>query len=154
MTVKVHLINGPNLNLLGEREPHLYGEETLRSIEDRLYQSAKTYGAEISFFQSNYEGALIDEAQKARDMEVDYLIINPAALTHTSIALRDAVLSSNIPFIEVHITNHHAREPFRDHSYFSDIAAGVICGFGTQGYDIALKHALESLINVKHRFDN
>lgn len=154
MTVRIHVINGPNLNLLGEREPSIYGSETLRSIEDRLYNAGKLHEAEVSFFQSNHEGALIDEVQKARKMEVDFLILNPASLTHTSIALRDAVLAADLPFIEVHITNPHAREPFRNQSFFSDIANGVICGLGTQGYDIALSYAIGFIGNSSRRFDN
>lgn len=139
------LLNGPNLNLLGSREPAVYGRATLAEIEAQLVTEASGLGHQLDTFQSNHEGALVDRVQQARLDKVDYILLNPAALTHTSIALRDALLAVAIPFIEVHLSNVHKREPFRHHSYFSDVAVGVICGLGATGYRLALESALEQL---------
>jgi 3-dehydroquinate dehydratase-2 len=142
---RILLINGPNLNLLGRREPGLYGERTLADIEDRLRAQAAGRDAELETFQSNAEHELVDRVQALSQRPADFLILNPGAFTHTSIALRDALLAVAVPFIEVHLSNVHAREPFRRHSYFSDIAAGSIVGLGPQGYELALAAALERL---------
>jgi 3-dehydroquinate dehydratase-2 len=139
------VLNGPNLNLLGTREPGVYGHTTLADIEKRLVQQAKDNAAELTQFQSNAEFEIIERVHQAGRDGVDFIIINPAAFTHTSVAIRDAILGVNIPFIEVHISNVHAREEFRAHSYFSDKAVGVICGLGPQGYEFALSSALEQL---------
>jgi 3-dehydroquinate dehydratase-2 len=139
---KILLINGPNLNLLGRREPGHYGHQTLTAIVNELTHSANQAGIELEHIQSNAEYQLID-AIHATDAQ--FIIINPAAFTHTSVALRDAILGVAIPFIEVHLSNVHAREPFRQHSYFSDKAQGVICGLGAQGYQFALQAALTYL---------
>jgi 3-dehydroquinate dehydratase-2 len=139
---RILLINGPNLNLLGEREPQTYGHTSLSEIEAHLAQQANTAGAELVAFQSNAEHELIDQIHTAKKRAVDFIIINPGAFTHTSIALRDALLGVAIPFIEVHVSNVHAREAFRQHSYLSDIAVGVITGLGRQGYEFALQAAL------------
>ena len=136
------LLNGPNLNLLGSREPEIYGSQTLGQIESDLGEDARELGHELETYQSNHEGALIERVQQAKAEGVEFIIINPAALSHTSIALRDALLAVEIPFIEVHLSNVHKREPFRHHSYFSDLAVGVICGFGAHGYRLALEAAL------------
>jgi 3-dehydroquinate dehydratase-2 len=136
------LVNGPNLNLLGTREPGIYGAVTLADIERRLAARAAAAGARLLAFQSNAEHELVDRIQQLVTDPVDCVIINPGAFTHTSIALRDALLAVGVPFIEVHLSNVHAREPFRRHSYFSDIAAGCIIGLGPQGYDLALDAAL------------
>jgi len=136
---KVLLINGPNLNLLGTREPDIYGSDTLADIETRLKKQAKSHGHELLCFQSNTEGALVDRIQAAAAEKVAYIIINAGALTHTSIALQDALAATAIPFIEVHISNVHAREAFRHQSYLSALAAGVIVGLGTQGYELAME---------------
>ena len=136
------LVNGPNLNLLGAREPALYGSATLADIERRLAARAAAAGARLVAFQSNAEHALVERIQQLATDPADFVIINPGAFTHTSIALRDALLTVAVPFIEVHLTNVHAREPFRRHSYLSDIAAGCITGLGPQGYDLALEAAL------------
>ncbi len=138
----VLLLNGPNLNLLGRREPGHYGRETLASIEKHLTGLADARGARLECFQSNAEHELVERIQRAGDDEVDFIIINPAAFTHTSVAIRDALLAVAIPFIEVHLSNVHAREPFRRHSYFSDRAEGVIAGLGPAGYEYALDAAL------------
>ena len=135
------LINGPNLNLLGTREPGLYGQQTLADIERDLLSQAHALGHTLASFQSNHEGALVDRVQQARDESVAFILINPGAYTHTSVALRDALLGVCIPFIEVHLSNVHARESFRKHSYFSDIASGVIAGCGALGYSLALQAA-------------
>ena len=137
------VLHGPNLNMLGVREPDVYGHETLQDINDRLHRAAVEAGHHLLHLQSNAEYELIDRLHDARAEGVDYLIINPAAFTHTSVALRDAVLASGLSFIEVHLSNVHTREPFRHHSYFSDIADGVICGLGSLGYDLALQAALQ-----------
>lgn len=147
LTHKLLLINGVNLNLLGKREPEIYGHTTLADIEKNLIERAANYGIELICIQSNHEGKLVDEIQhygllaKAAE-QVDAIIINPAAFTHTSVAIRDALLATQKPFIEVHLSNVHAREPFRQHSYFSDIAVGVICGLGHLGYQMALDYWL------------
>jgi 3-dehydroquinate dehydratase II len=142
---RVLLLNGPNLNLLGTREPAVYGTDTLASIEQRAAAVARESGHELSAFQSNAEHELIERVQHARAEGVAFLIVNPAAFTHTSIALRDAILASGLPFIEVHLSNTHAREAFRRHSYFSDIAVGVICGLGAFGYEAAVRAAARRL---------
>ena len=141
-TRKVLVLNGPNLNLLGSREPEIYGTETLQDVNKRLLALALKAGAKLDSFQSNSEGELVERVQKAGPAGVDFVIINPAAFTHTSVALRDALAAVRIPYIEVHLSNVHAREPFRRHSYFSDQAIGVICGLGSQGYEYALQCAL------------
>lgn len=142
------LINGPNLNLLGTREPTVYGSRTLAEIEQALGEEARALGHDLAFFQSNHEGALVDRVQQARNEQVAFILLNPGAYTHTSIALRDALLGTAIPFIEVHLSNVHAREAFRQHSYFSDIAAGVIVGCGALGYRLALLAAHEKLTSA------
>ena len=142
---RVLLINGPNLNLLGSREPDVYGRDTLPAIEERLKAQAASRGATLESFQSNAEHELVDRVQALAQKPVDFVILNPGAFTHTSISLRDALLAVAVPFIEVHLSNVHAREPFRKHSYFSDIAAGCIAGLGAQGYELALTAALERL---------
>lgn len=139
------LINGPNLNLLGTREPDVYGHRTLADIEQDLTAQAAALGHQLSVFQSNHEGELVDRVQQARAQGVGFILINPGAYTHTSIALRDALLGVGIPFIEVHLSNVHAREAFRKHSYLSDIALGVICGCGALGYRLALLAADQRL---------
>jgi 3-dehydroquinate dehydratase II len=136
------VMHGPNLNLLGTREPHIYGRETLQDINDRLVAKATEAGVELHCFQSNSESELINRVHGAAAEGVQFIVINPAGFTHTSVALRDALAAVGIPFIEVHLSNVHAREAFRHHSYFSDKAVGVICGLGSQGYDFALDHAL------------
>jgi 3-dehydroquinate dehydratase-2 len=142
---RILLINGPNLNLLGSREPDHYGRDTLAAIEARLKTQAASRGAALESFQSNAEHELVDRVQALGGQPVDFVILNPGAFTHTSIALRDALLAVAVPFIEVHLSNVHAREPFRRHSYFSDIAAGSIAGLGAQGYELALTAALDRL---------
>ena len=139
------VLNGPNLNLLGTREPGHYGRVTLADIERRLTVMARDAGHELAFVQSNAESVLIETIHQAGRDGVRFILINPAAFTHTSVALRDALLAVAIPFIEVHLSNVHAREPFRAHSYFSDIAVGVICGLGAEGYALALSAALGRL---------
>jgi 3-dehydroquinate dehydratase II len=142
---RILLVNGPNLNLLGRREPGWYGDVTLAVIEERLSVLAAKRGATLESFQSNAEHELVDRIQALAGTPVDFAIVNPGAFTHTSIALRDALLAVAVPFIEVHLSNVHAREPFRRHSYFSDIAAGSIVGLGAQGYELALTAALDRL---------
>jgi 3-dehydroquinate dehydratase II len=139
------VLHGPNLNLLGTREPAIYGSETLGQIDARLIGEGAARGVGVLAFQSNFEGALVDRVHAARDENVGFIVINPAALTHTSVALRDALAGVAIPFIEVHLSNVHAREPFRHHSYFSDKAVGTIVGLGSRGYDFALAYALARL---------
>lgn len=146
--MKVLLLNGPNLNMLGQREPDKYGHQTLDDIVTGLSEMAQIQGVELSHFQSNAEYALIDRIHAAMG-EVDFIIINPAAFTHTSVAIRDALLSVSIPFIEVHLSNVHARESFRHHSYFSDVAAGVIVGLGAYGYELALQAAVKHISSLK-----
>jgi 3-dehydroquinate dehydratase-2 len=138
MAKNILLINGPNLNLLGTREPAVYGSETLDDIERAAQAQAVAAGVRLNCFQSNHEGALIDRIHLARNDGVDAIVINPGGLTHTSVALRDALSAVAIPFIEVHISNVHRREAFRQHSYLSEIAVGVICGLGTEGYRAAI----------------
>lgn len=142
--LRVLLLNGPNLNLLGKREPEVYGYATLDDIVNNLSQKAEEANVDLVHLQSNREYELI-EAIHAAMGKIDFIIINPAAFTHTSIALRDALLGVSIPFIEVHLSNVHAREPFRHHSYLSDKALGVICGLGAQGYEFALSAAVKQL---------
>lgn len=144
-TPKLLVLHGPNLNLLGTREPNHYGQTTLADINLALARRAKAAGVELESFQSNHEGALIERVHAAREQNVRYMIINPAAYTHTSVALRDAVAAAGIPFIEVHLSNVHAREPFRHKSYFSDLAVGVITGLGSEGYLLALEYLLNKL---------
>ncbi len=139
------LLNGPNLNLLGVREPELYGSKTLKSVNDTMVALAQSRGHKLFHMQTNAEHELIDRVHLARVENVDFIIINPAALTHSSIALRDSLLAVSIPFIEVHVSNVYKRERFRRHSYFSDIAVGVISGLGCQGYELALAAACEYL---------
>jgi 3-dehydroquinate dehydratase-2 len=136
------VLHGPNLNLLGTREPSIYGADTLEAINGRLESRARQSGVSLSTFQSNFEGELIERVQQTRLDGTDFIIINPAAFTHTSVALRDALAAVKVPFIEVHLSNVFAREPFRQHSYFTDLAVGLICGLGAQGYELALEHAL------------
>ena len=139
------VLHGPNLNLLGEREPDVYGHTTLSQINLRLEQLAKDAGHHLLSMQSNAEYELVERIHDARSEGVEYILINPAAFTHTSIALRDALAGVAIPFIEVHLSNTHAREAFRHRSYLSDIARGVICGLGAQGYELALQAAITQL---------
>ena len=141
---QILVINGPNLNLLGVREPDHYGSDTLDSISEKLSAVASDLGANINFFQSNAEHEIVEKLHAARG-SVDFVIINPAAFTHTSVAIRDALAGVAIPFIEVHLSNVHAREDFRKHSYFSDIAVGVISGLGAIGYELALRAAVSQL---------
>lgn len=142
---KILVLNGPNLNLLGTREPTHYGLQNLESINRELTEIAKQKGHELTSFQSNAEHELVERVHGARDEAVDFILINPAAFTHTSVALRDALSAVAIPFIEVHLSNVHAREAFRRHSYFSDIASGVISGLGATGYLLALEGACRLL---------
>ena len=142
---QVLLLNGPNLNLLGMREPGIYGAVTLDSIEKRLGKLAQAGGVKLTAFQSNAEADLVNRIQQAARDGVDFIIINPAAFTHTSVAMRDALSAVRIPFIEVHLSNVFAREAFRHHSYFTDIAVGIISGLGAKGYELALAYALEAL---------
>ena len=139
------VLNGPNLNLLGEREPDVYGHTTLDDILRRLEQQARERGHQLLHLQSNAEYALVERVQAARREGVNFILINPAAFTHTSVALRDALAAVAIPFIEIHLSNTHAREEFRRHSYFSDLALGVICGLGAQGYELGLQAAMHRL---------
>ncbi len=139
------VLNGPNLNLLGTREPEIYGSDTLDSIHTKLNSIANEAGHSLRFVQSNAEHELITELHKASEEGVSILIFNPAAFTHTSVALRDAILGTAIPFIEVHLSNIYTREEFRQHSFFSDIAIGVISGLGAQGYELALQAALTQI---------
>ncbi|MCU0842429.1 MAG: type II 3-dehydroquinate dehydratase [Thiobacillaceae bacterium] len=142
---RILVLHGPNLNLLGSREPDHYGRQTLAEIDATLKEHGKAAGVAVECFQSNAEHALIDRVHAAREAGVGFIIINPAAYTHTSVALRDALAAVAIPFIEVHLSNVHAREPFRHRSYFSDLAAGVITGLGAMGYLFALGYALNAL---------
>ncbi len=141
--MQILVLHGPNLNMLGTREPSVYGSTTLQEINDDLQQIAAKAGATLEAFQSNHEGALIDRVQAALTDGTSFIIINPAALTHTSVGLRDALAAVNLPFVEVHLSNVHRRESFRHHSYFSDLAQGVICGLGPSGYRAALAYALQ-----------
>lgn len=142
---RVLVLHGPNLDLLGTREPGIYGKETLAAINRRLVAAGRAAGAEVLCYQSNAEGRLIERIHRAAREGVGFIVFNPAAYTHTSLALRDAVTGAGIPFIEVHLSNVQAREPFRHRSYFSDLAVGTICGLGSRGYDFALAHALGKL---------
>jgi 3-dehydroquinate dehydratase II len=142
---KITVLNGPNLNLLGIREPGHYGNKTLPDIKQVLEKKAEGLGHQLDFHQNNAEHEIIGLIHQAYQAHVDFIIINPAAFTHTSVAIRDALLATKIPFIEVHLSNVHAREPFRAHSYFSDIAKGVICGLGAVGYELALLAAHQIL---------
>jgi 3-dehydroquinate dehydratase-2 len=145
MAKKLLLVNGPNLNLLGTREPEVYGATTLTDIEQAANAQAVAAGGTLASFQSNHEGALIDRIQAAKVEGVEAIVINPGGLTHTSVALRDALAAVAIPFVEVHISNIHQRESFRHHSYLSGIAVGVICGLGVEGYRAAIEFALKKL---------
>ena len=140
--MNVLVLHGPNLNLLGVREPDTYGRVTLAQIDESLARAAADAGATLASFQSNHEGALIDRVHAARTDGTQFILINPGGLTHTSVALRDALAGVALPFIEVHRSNSPRREPFRHHSYFSDLAVGVICGLGAAGYRLALDYAL------------
>lgn len=142
-TTKILVLHGPNLNLLGMREPGHYGHDTLPQINERLQRMAQNAGAELEAFQSNGEAELIERVHQARPEGVSFIVVNPAAYTHTSVALRDALAAVAIPFIEVHLSNVFARESFRHHSYFSDLAVGVISGLGAKGYELALEFALQ-----------
>ena len=142
MVKNILIVNGPNLNLLGSREPDRYGTVTLEAIERELNEQARGRGT-LTFFQSNSESALVERLQAARIEGIDIVLINPAAYTHTSVALRDALAATGIPFIEIHLTNIHAREPFRQRSYLSDLALGVVSGLGALGYGLALGYALD-----------
>ena len=142
---KVLVLHGPNLNLLGTREPAVYGHDTLQDVDARLQQQTEKAGAAFEAFQSNWEGALVDKIHAARTDGTHFIIINPGGYTHTSVAIRDAFAGVNIPFIEVHISNVYAREPFRHHSYLSELAVGVIAGLGVKGYELALDYALRSM---------
>ncbi|KAI1282980.1 catabolic 3-dehydroquinase [Xylaria sp. FL0933] len=145
MSRTILLINGPNLNLLGTREPHIYGSTTLSDVVPQAESQAAELGVTLQTFQSNHEGAIIDKIQAARGEEVDSIVINPGAFTHTSVAIRDALLGVDIPFVELHVSNVHAREPFRHHSYFQDKAVAVICGLGTFGYTAAIEFAAKHM---------
>jgi len=144
MDKTIWVLHGPNLNLLGTREPGVYGATTLAQIDTMLREDGEAAGVRVESFQSNHEGALVDRIHAARDAKVDFIVINPAAFTHTSVAIRDALAGVEIPFVEVHLSNVHKREPFRHHSYFSDLAVGVIAGLGPTGYRCALQFAIET----------
>lgn len=145
MDKTVWVLHGPNLNLLGTREPGIYGSTTLAQIDTMLAEVGAASGVRVESFQSNAEGTLVDRIQSARDNQIAFIIINPAAYTHTSVAIRDALAAVAIPFIEVHLSNVHQREAFRHHSYLSDLATGVIAGLGPSGYRFALQFAIESI---------
>ena len=145
MSATILVIHGPNLNLLGMREPEVYGHLTLEDINQQLIAQAQNASISLNTFQSNWEGAIVDRIHQAQQEGVQLIIINPAALTHTSVAVRDALLGVAIPFIEVHLSNVHAREAFRHHSYLSDKAIGVICGLGAKGYSAALNYAIDKI---------
>ena len=142
---QISVLNGPNLNLLGIREPNIYGNKTLEDIGVKVTEKASKLGHQLNFHQSNAEHEIVDAIHHAFQESVDFIIINPAAFTHTSVSIRDALLATKIPFIEVHLSNIHTRESFRTHSYFSDIAVGVICGLGASGYELALEAAHQIL---------
>jgi 3-dehydroquinate dehydratase-2 len=139
------VLHGPNLNLLGQREPDIYGSTSLAEIDQNLHRIALEHGHHLLSMQSNAEYELVERVQEARQEGVNYILINPAAFTHTSVALRDALAAVAIPFIEIHLSNTHAREEFRRHSYFSDLARGVICGLGAQGYEFGLQAAMRAV---------
>lgn len=143
------VLNGPNLNLLGTREPGVYGGVTLDEINQRLRELAAAAGHHLQTLQSNAEHELIERIHAARAEAIDFIVINPAAFTHTSVAIRDALLAVSIPFIEIHLSNVYKREPFRHHSFFSDVAEGVICGLGAQGYELALQAAIHRIEQAK-----
>jgi 3-dehydroquinate dehydratase II len=147
MSSTILVIHGPNLNLLGKREPEVYGHLSLEDINQNLIKQSQTLSVNVETFQSNWEGAIVDRIHQAQDDGVKFIIINPAALTHTSVAVRDALLGVAIPFVEVHLSNVHAREAFRHHSYLSDKAVGVICGLGAQGYAYALDFAAQKILS-------
>jgi len=142
---RILVLHGPNLNLLGVREPEVYGRTTLAEIDSRMIARAHAAGISLETFQSNAEHELVDRLQAAMKDGTRYLLLNPAAFTHTSVALRDALVATGLPFVEVHLSNPHAREPFRRTSYFSDLAEAIICGFGADSYQYALEHALRRL---------
>ena len=146
--MKILVIHGPNLNLLGIREPEVYGSVTMEEINEGLEETASSNNIQIEAFQSNAEHEIVTKLQDSMD-HINYIIINPGALTHTSIAIRDSLLGIGVPFYEVHISNIFAREEFRQKSYFSDVANGVICGLGTQGYDLALRHIIDNYKDKK-----
>ena len=148
--MNILLINGPNLNMLGTREPEIYGSLSLSDIESQMQVIAKKQSVTLSSFQSNAEHEIIDRIQAVTKDQVDFILINPAAFTHTSVAIRDALASVQIPFIEIHLSNPHAREAFRKHSYFSDIAVGVIAGFGVDSYLMALDSAIKQINKLNH----
>lgn len=141
----IWVLHGPNLNLLGTREPEVYGATTLAQIDDALMAAGSARDVCVECFQSNHEGVLVDRVQSAREAGVRFIVINPAAFTHTSVALRDALAAVDIPFVEVHLSNVHRREPFRHHSYFSDLAVGTVVGLGAAGYRYALDFALDRI---------
>jgi 3-dehydroquinate dehydratase-2 len=145
MDKTIWVLHGPNLNLLGTREPGVYGSTTLAQIDAMLAADGQAAGVRVESFQSNHEGALVERIHAARDAGVAFIVINPAAFTHTSVAIRDALAGVAIPFVEVHLSNVHRREPFRHHSYFSDLAVGVIAGLGPTGYRCALQYAIETI---------
>lgn len=145
MARNILLLNGPNLNLLGSREPEIYGSATLSDVETEAKRIAAASGAALSCFQSNHEGALIDRIHAAKAEGIEAIVINPGGLTHTSVALRDALSGVGLPVVEVHISNIHQREAFRHHSYISGIAAGVICGLGVDGYRVAIEFVIKKL---------
>ena len=142
---RILVLNGPNLNLLGTREPHLYGRDTLPMIERRLVAAGKAAGVKVECFQTNHEGAIVDRVQRAKVDGVGFILLNPAAFTYSSIALRDALTAVQIPFIEIHLSNIHAREPWRAKSHFTAVAVGSILGLGSRGYDLALDYAIARL---------
>jgi len=142
---KLLLLNGPNLNLLGTREPDIYGSDTLEDVSKRLIKTAKDNEHRLEHFQNNSEGKLVNRIHQAAQEGIQFILFNPAAYTHTSVALRDALLGTQIPFIEIHLSNVHQREEFRQHSYFSDIAVGTIVGLGAQGYELALQAVIRQL---------
>ncbi len=141
----VLVVHGPNLNLLGTREPHLYGRDTLATINRRLEAAGKAAGVAVVCFQSNHEGVLVDRIQQAKRERVGFIVINPASYSYSSVAMRDALTAVQIPFIEVHLSNIHAREPWRAHTHFTAVAVGSVLGLGSQGYDLALEYALKHL---------
>jgi 3-dehydroquinate dehydratase-2 len=145
MTSLIWILHGPNLNMLGTREPGVYGASTLTEINEDLVRYGQERAVKVETFQSNHEGALVDRIQAAPGAGVGFIVINPAAFTHTSVAIRDALAAVAVPFIEVHLSNIHRREPFRHHSYFSDLAVGVIAGLGPSGYRLALDHAIRQI---------
>jgi len=145
--MKILLLNGPNLNMLGTREPEIYGSLSLSDIENKMQAIAQTNSVDLVSFQSNAEHEIIDRVQAASNDNTNFILINPAAFTHTSVAIRDALASVQIPFIEIHLSNPHAREAFRKHSYFSDLAVGIIAGFGVDSYLMALESAIKKMQN-------